>query len=392
MPVYATNRRKDGKTQYRVRINYTDPSGAHLQKEGSCYGHQEALELERKLLLQYAFRSISDAEMPLSELCEQYMKEKGTEVRETTLAKSEQYIRLHIMPELGQVRICDLNERIFAEWKAGMLEKNLSTVYCRHIWSELSCMLNWAVRMRYIPENPTKNLNNFRDSNFTSVKNDLHFYTPEQFSRFAETANKSVENYMQRSVYVFLMIAYYTGLRKGEIHALRWADIQGDILHVRHSISQKIKGKSALETSPKTKSSIRDLQIPHPLLDILRQYMVLQQLQFGKDWSKKYYVCYGPKCISDTTLANYNEKWARQAGLPALRIHDYRHSHASLLANEGINIQEIARRLGHTNVQITWQRYSHLYPREQERALSVLDKVEIPELSPNLQQKCKDEK
>ncbi len=52
-----------------------------------------------------------------------------------------------------------------------------------------------------------------------------------------------------------------------------------------------------------------------------------------------------------------------------------RHSHASLLANEGINIQEIARRLGHSNVEVTWNIYSHLYPREEERALEILNKI-----------------
>ncbi|MGI5899954.1 MAG: tyrosine-type recombinase/integrase [Christensenellales bacterium] len=52
----------------------------------------------------------------------------------------------------------------------------------------------------------------------------------------------------------------------------------------------------------------------------------------------------------------------------------YGHSHASLLANEGINIQEIARRLGHSNIEITWNTYSHLYPREEERAVKVLEK------------------
>ncbi len=57
------------------------------------------------------------------------------------------------------------------------------------------------------------------------------------------------------------------------------------------------------------------------------------------------------------------------------RIHDLRHSHASLLANEGINIQEIAQRLGHSNVQMTWNTYSHLYPREEERALQILNRI-----------------
>jgi len=61
--------------------------------------------------------------------------------------------------------------------------------------------------------------------------------------------------------------------------------------------------------------------------------------------------------------------------LDVISIHSYRHSHASLLANEGINIQEIARRLGHARVEMTWNTYSHLYPREEERAVEILNRI-----------------
>ncbi|MFR5439949.1 MAG: tyrosine-type recombinase/integrase, partial [Monoglobus pectinilyticus] len=70
-----------------------------------------------------------------------------------------------------------------------------------------------------------------------------------------------------------------------------------------------------------------------------------------------------------------NKKYAELAGIKKIRIHDFRHSHASLLANEGINIQEIARRLGHSKIEITWNTYSHLYPREEERAINILNKI-----------------
>ena len=61
--------------------------------------------------------------------------------------------------------------------------------------------------------------------------------------------------------------------------------------------------------------------------------------------------------------------------LRRMNNHDFRHSHASLLANEGINIQEIARRLGHSKIEITWNTYSHLYPKEEDRAVSILNRI-----------------
>ena len=88
-----------------------------------------------------------------------------------------------------------------------------------------------------------------------------------------------------------------------------------------------------------------------------------------------YRICGGTHPLRDSTLSKMNAKFAKTAGVKQIRIHDFRHSHATLLANEGINIQEIARRLGHSDVTMTWNTYSHLYPREEERAVKILNKI-----------------
>ena len=93
-------------------------------------------------------------------------------------------------------------------------------------------------------------------------------------------------------------------------------------------------------------------------------------------YNEDFRVCGGPKCLRDTSIENKNKLFAKAAHLPHIRIHDFRHSHASLLANEGINIQEIARRLGHSKIEITWNTYSHLYPREEKHAIQVLNKIQ----------------
>ena len=127
------------------------------------------------------------------------------------------------------------------------------------------------------------------------------------------------------------------------------------------------------ETPPKNKSSIRILQIPKPLIDILNEH----KKRYGEysQFSDDFRICGGQKPIRDSSVSKANENIAKAAGLKKIRIHDYRHSHVSLLANEGINIQEIARRLGHANIEMTWNTYSHLYPREEERAIEILNKI-----------------
>ena len=170
----------------------------------------------------------------------------------------------------------------------------------------------------------------------------------------------------------FFSIAFYTGLRKGEIHALKWSDIDGEYLSVKRSISQKQRGEDR-ETAPKNKSSVRTLQIPLPLLEILQGHKSRWEKQEG--FTDDYRICGGTNPLRDSTLSKMNAKFAKMAGVKQIRIHDFRHSHATLLANEGINIQEIARRLGHSDVTMTWNTYSHLYPREEERAVKILNKI-----------------
>ena len=163
-------------------------------------------------------------------------------------------------------------------------------------------------------------------------------------------------------------------MRKGEINALRWSDIDGSVLSVNRSVTQKLKGKPAVFTPPKNASSMRKLQIPEPLMLILEEHKEIQKKNIKK-WSPDLLVCGGASCISDTHISNCNVNYSREAELHTIRIHDFRHTHATLLVNEGINIQEIARRLGHADVNITWKTYAHLYPREEERAIKILNEI-----------------
>jgi len=115
--------------------------------------------------------------------------------------------------------------------------------------------------------------------------------------------------------------------------------------------------------------------MPQPLITVLTEHKARQKEV--KEYIDDLRICGGEKCLRDTTLEKKNTAFAKAAELPHIKIHDFRHTHASLLVNEGINIQEIARRLGHTNVEITWKIYSHLYPREEERAVNVLNSIEL---------------
>ncbi len=377
MPIYKMEGKKNGKQKYRVRINYVDSFGKAKQLDRVAYGLDEAKELERKLQA-----SMCDVEpgigMTVSELFEEYIKVKRSEVRETTLDKFIRNVRYHILPILGEYKLKKLTLPVLQDWKTKINDKDLSIITRQNLYGELRNLLNYAVKMEYLSANPLLKLGNFKATLELEQTKEMDYYTADEFKQFISVArNCAIEaqqsgNYFEWNYYVFFSIAFYTGLRKGEIHALRWCDINGEYLSVTRSIAQKLKGEDRI-TPPKNKSSIRTLQLPKPLLKILSEHK--ERCKQFDNFSENNLICGADKSLRDSTIQKRNVKFAQLAGIKTIRIHDFRHSHASLLANEGINIQEISRRLGHSNVEITWNTYSHLYPREEERAIKILDKI-----------------
>ena len=375
MPIYKMNGRRDGKQKYRVRINYIDALGKARQVDRVTYGSDEAKILELKL--QQDIRQEAPAKrMTLRELFREYCNIRKNEMRESTLDKFKHITKNHILPELGNLKLSKITPPILAQWKMSIEGKGLALTTKQSAYSPLRAMLNYAVKMEYIPKNPLDKVGNFKSSG--DIKKEMDFYTPQEFKRFLSAALQNAQEAEERGFlsewdyYVFFAIAFYTGLRKGEIHALQWSDISGSFLSVKRSIAQKLKGGDR-ETAPKNKASVRTLQIPVPLLTILEEHKKRWKKHEG--FSASYRVCGGERCLRDTSVENHNKKFAEAAGVKKIRIHDFRHSHVSLLANKGINIQEIARRLGHSNIEMTWNTYSHLYPKEEERAIKILNKI-----------------
>lgn len=374
MPITKADGKKGGKQKYRVRVNYTDESGNYKQTEKTAYGLEEAKALEAVLMQKASAQKETARKMTVQELHEEYIRTKRHEARETTVDKSETIYRLHIKELLGVVALDKLKTPVLQEWKQKIYEKEISPRMRKNIYSELRAMLNFAVKMEYIPANPLYKVGNFSDR--LEAKKEMLFYTPEEFLKFIKPARELAENgsVQDYGFYIFFMLAYYTGARKGEINALRWCDIVRNEMRITRSVALKLKGEDRF-TPPKNKSSIRNIQLPEPLIQALNTYKArCEKLEV---FSEECLVCGFNRPLRDTTIQSRFSLYSKQAGTKKIRIHDFRHSHASLLANSGINIQEIARRLGHSDIEMTLNTYSHLYPKEQERALDVLNAVKL---------------
>lgn len=332
-------------------------------------GQTEAKDAEDELKKQAA-ESGNAGTMTLQQLYDEYIAVKEHEVRTSTLIKCKSVLNNHVLnTNLKDKRIDKLNKRVLQMWKNELAKKDISIAMKNNVIRDFNTLLNYAKKMDYLTKNPLAELGKFKDAYFTTAQDKMQYYTPEQFRRYIQAAKDSRRTLTDYCCCIFFILAYYTGMRKGEINALKWSDLEGNTLHVRRSICQKVKGYE--ETPPKNKSSYRDLQIPKKVLKELNEHRAV--LQKNIEYRESLRICGGYKPIADTQLENHNQQYAKAAGLPHIRIHDFRHSHASLLCNEGINIQEVARRLGHSDVSMTWNTYSHLYPKAEEKALEVLE-------------------
>lgn len=355
MPITIDKRvkKKDGVSRYRVIHNYTDANGKHKKVERLVWGRAEAQLVERQLEDEYSDKHAPASRMTVEEMFNKYSEYHAIETRLSTHENAMKRLRLWVLPYFKDKRLDKLTQDDFAAWKVKISTEKLKTSTRQSIFKTFVAMLNYAVKMGFIPKNGLAALGNFKDSNALQKPTEsLHYYTSSQFEQFISAAKFECKTIRDWDFYVFFCIAFFTGARKGEINALKWSDIDGKILHIRQSVMQKLKGGD-VETSPKNRSSIRDLQLPEPLITVLNEHKKRCK-EVAKDlFSENDYICGCDKPLRDTSIDKRNRKYAEAAGLPRIKIHDFRHSHVSLLANEGINIQEVARRLGHANVQET---------------------------------------
>lgn len=386
MPIYKIDgEKKDGLQKYRIVINYTDKAGKKRTVERREYGKAQAERMEAKIKEEIEKKSGENplAQMTVSELIDLYAKEHGPDIRATTMDKKKSILKNGVTPYLGDKKLSTLSQDDLQGWRTWLNKKTtadgapLRTATKNAAYRELKAVLNFAEARGILTTNPIKKITRFRDPYQQAIQVRLRYYTADEFKKFIEEAKKEYQkknDLRTLGLYIFFLLAYYTGMRKGEINALRWSDIEDDhYIWVRRSIAQKLKGESWVETPPKNQSSVRRIQMPEILLAALSEHKENQE-RAGR-WSENLFICGGPAPIPDTAIENANKLYGKRAGVKHITIHEFRHSHASLLCNAGVNIKEIARRLGHSNVEITLKTYSHLYPKEEERAVAVLNQI-----------------
>ena len=179
MPIIKDDRtnKKNGLWRYRVIVNYTDTSGKHIKVERLVWGKAEAEAMEQKLIAEYKDkRVIAPKRMTVNELCEKYEQYHAMETRKSTHANTMKNLRLRVLPYFKDRRLDKLTQTDFADWKVAIDKENIALQTKQNTYKSFCALLNYAVKMEYIPKNNLSVLGNFKDTvSLEKPPEELHY-------------------------------------------------------------------------------------------------------------------------------------------------------------------------------------------------------------------------
>lgn len=363
MPTYKSDKpTKDGRQYYFV-VSYTDFKGNHQQHKSKKYRTQkECKEAEAKFLLQSHKASSSD--VTFSRLIEVYIDEQKSLLKPQTIPHLQDVCN-HIIASLGGVRVSKLSRFEYEQFRNDLTNKGLSANYKNKINRQLKRLLKYANERYEIFNNVPDRYPSFKD--VEKVK-EIDFFTLDEFNRFIATTDDP------RYIGLFTTL-FFCGLRFGEANALQFKDVYDDRIHITKTLTTKMRGigEKYLTSSPKTHSSIRNLPIPKRVADCVKT--LLEMWQEEKDFTDEYYIFGGIFPLPETSVTKKKNEMCASAGLRQIRIHDFRHSCASLLINNGANVTLVSHWLGHSDIKMTLNTYSHLWGDKLEEVTIAIDNL-----------------
>jgi len=293
-------------------------------------------------------------------------------VRPRTYERYEELVRLHIAPALGRYELQKLSAQHLQAFYAKKAEEGLSATTINHFHNVLHKALDTAVKWNLVARNVCDLVSPPRRKRY-----EVHPLTLEQVHKLLAV----VEGHEMEALF---RLALATGLRRGELMGLKWQDINLDAgtLQVRRILSRvpsKMPGKGYVEAEPKTQKSRRSVVIAPFALEALKQHRERQreaEIKAGPLWQDHDFVF----CTSIGTHLNPTRDMLDQlkvllkkAGLPDIRFHDLRHSAATLLLSVGVHPKVVQEILGHRQISITMDVYSHVLPGMQQDDMSRLN-------------------
>ncbi|HVB60105.1 MAG TPA: tyrosine-type recombinase/integrase [Ktedonobacteraceae bacterium] len=287
-------------------------------------------------------------------------------IRVSTYGKYRVVVYQHLIPGLGHIQLQKLTPQHLQSFYTKELDGGLSAGSVRMFHTVLHEALENAMKWNLV----ARNVCDLVDAP-VPARHEMQPLTQEQ----AKLLLQAVREHRLETLFV---VAVVTGMREGELLALRWQDVDFEVscLYVRHTVG-RVGKLGMIVSEPKTKKGRRKIVLPEFVIEVLKQHRERQQAvheRAGSRWRNMDVVfCnrYGGY-IESATLRRVFKRILEGAGLPDIRFHDLRHSAATILLGMGVHPKVVQELLGHSSISITLDVYSHVMPSMQQEAMDKL--------------------
>ena len=361
--------KREGNSWYYVFSLGKDSNGKRKQKKKRGFktkkDAQKALTEAMNSFFQGTY--IEPSKTLFQDYLTEWFQTKRRSIGIQTAQVYEHYLNSRIIPKLGKIAIAELSTLHIQSYINNLQEDGLSSSTVKKNYEIIRNSLEHAIDFGLIQNNVALKVKLPK-----SERKELMVWDEDEVNHFLQTAKED-------RYYIVFYLAVTTGMRQGEILGLRWSDVnlKDGLLSIRQTLSHD--GKTFINGA-KTKASLRTIALSEATIKKLQNHKMIssqEKLAIGPGYLNHNLVI-STQIGSPVNPANIRRSFNRLtevACLPRIRFHDLRHTHASLLLSKGINIKVISERLGHSNIKITLDTYSHVLPTMQKEAMQKLDEM-----------------
>lgn len=348
--------RKRPVIKYRYVVTYKDPFGESRRKYSKWFPSQK--EAEAAQAKYKASPITSGVKLSFLKLANECIDDKRSRVSDRTYREQKRRVETWFKP-LHNLSVYDITpmqiKKVFEPYEARYATGTMNKAF-----NCLKTIFDYAVRFYDLPSNPMNKLTRYKETEEEKL-HEMTIWNLEQFEMFMAAIPD------EKWIYATLFhVLFYTGLRKNEALSLTWNDFDGKQLKIWR------QWQDGRWKTLKTKNSKRNILLDAETIKRLRT--LKKQAQKDERFKNSWFIFGDMKPMGTTEIDRVKAKAIDVSGVPYIRIHDLRHSHASYLISKGVNMVTVSRRLGHSSIQMTIDRYTHLLPDAQDEVINALTK------------------
>lgn len=299
----------------------------------------------------------------IKEVYQNYLEYSKLKNKLTTVQHEYYKFINYVIPFFGNKKIGDITKNDFISFQASLLNLDYSNSFysdmnslCKKFWTYLNLI--------YDVENLSARVGNIQNKN-TRVVKEKQTWTKKEFKKFINKVNEPIYHALFDTL-------FYTGIRKGEALALKISDLKCNYISISGTLTKECFNGKRIITSPKSRTSIRNVPIDLILSKELKRLIEYYKKNYP-GYNEDFFLFGGNKPISTTTLERKKNEYCKLAEVKQIRIHDLRHSHATILYNKNVKVKTIQERLGHADISTTLNTYVHTNIKEQKRLIKKIN-------------------